>query len=240
MVPVNLLVIVAFQALVLGLAMLAARTRAARAQVSWVVAIATGAGVGILMDVVLSAHGIFAYLPDGPLSTPRVSRDLSLVLLAFNAVASYGLAAATAALISDCVVSVRPPLGPRWSVRLTTLPLVGVIAVTASPPSSIPMMFAWGLVLVGVGEVALSISGRAGPLLAIISRSDWRPALRFVTFAATIGVLYETCNFYFPFWVWLPNGVASPNVLKVLIPSLGYIALLHPLVTTYVLLDASR
>ena len=70
-------------------------------------------------------------------------------------------------------------------------------------------MFAWGLVLVGVGEVALSISGRAGPLLAIISRSDWRPALRFVTFAATIGVLYETCNFYFPFWVWLPNGVAT-------------------------------
>jgi hypothetical protein len=224
-VPVNLLAIVAFQAVILGLAMLAARKSAVRVQVSWTIAIATGAGVGFLMDAVLSAYGIFAYLPDGPLSSPRMSRDLSLFLLAFNAFASYGLAAATAALMSECVVSVRLPLDPRWSLRLSTLPLVGTVAVALSPPSSIPMMVAWGLVLVGVGEVALSIGGRVGPLLAILSQSDWRPALRFAVFAATIGVLYELCNFYYPFWVWLPNGTASPDVVRVLIPSLGYIAL---------------
>ena len=234
--PGNLIVIVACQAALLIAALVLFRIANQRVGISWLLAGGIGVGFGVFMDAVLGIHGIFAYLPNGPQAPFVRPKDLPLEVLIFNALASYGVAAATVATISARVVTAGTP-ATSWSSRLTIAPLFGSIAVTLCAPASVPMMVAWGAILIGGGELALYVSGRSGPFLSLLSGSGWKPVVTLWAFSFVIGSIYEVCNTLFPFWIWLPGADVDTFRLKVLISTLGYMALMHPMAVLYILLD---
>lgn len=233
--PENLVIIVFAQAALFVALILGLQHFGFIQGLDWPIAIGVGVGFGMLMDLVLGAYGIFGYHPAGHASQAVNPRDLPLHVLLFNAFASYGLASLSIATIAPhLVVSYRRTR--NWSVRLGLVTTCGLLAVMIVPDRSVAMMFAWGIVIVGAGELALYVGGKTGPVLAFVAAKNYWPLLRLVSFSATVGISYESTNLAFPFWEWLPGSPSSKTTLVALVALVGYVALFHPMAALYVIL----
>lgn len=235
--PTNLLLIVAVQAAAFAVAALSLRGTSAWQRLDWPVAIGVGVGFGILMDLVLGEHGVFAYLPNADRGAVVSPKELPVLVLLFNSVASYGLASLSVALIAPNLV-VSFTRTRDWSIRLATATTLSLFAVLTAPERGLAMLFAWGAVIVSAGELWLYLCGKTGPVLALLAGKDPMPILRLTLFSSVLGVCYELANFFFPFWVWLPGSDITPIRLSSLVALVGYIALFHPMAVLYVSVSA--
>ncbi|HUN91789.1 MAG TPA: hypothetical protein VMU33_07015 [Burkholderiaceae bacterium] len=242
--PRNLLAIVALQALTLAAArVVERRLPGARgsAAVAWPLAACIGALFGAMMDLVLGAAGVFAYLPAGAGTVPVEPRRLPVAVLALNAVASYGLAAVTVAPLATAIVG-RGRLAPAWTWWLAAGALVGAVGASALPRAGVPLLFAWGVLIVSGAELALARRDRIGPVAALAARRDPRPLAVLVACSAAVGACYEAANVAFPFWAWLPGSTwfAGSDSRRILLAALvamfGYVVLFHPIVSLMCLL----
>lgn len=97
------------------------------------------------------------------------------------------------------------------------------------------MMFAWGVVIIGCGELIMLLCGIAGPVIALLTGSAMQLATLW-GFSIGIGFIYELANLFFPFWVWLPGSEQSSPGARALVVILGYVALSHPIIVFWALL----
>jgi hypothetical protein len=238
-VPINLVAIVIAQVITLAIIMRLFGRRSRLTLSEWQLAIGVGVGVGLLMDTILGMYGVFAYLPQGANAGHVSPRDLPLQVMLFNVLASYGIASATVSSLSDRFLSRYPP-SRRWIAVCGAVTLCGELGILMLPLGSIWVLFAWGVIIVSVGEVVLYTDGKAGPFLSLLAARDWRPFGRFWLFCASVGAIYELVNSLLPFWVWLPESQVSSEVVKPLIVVVGYLALFHPLLVLFVLLSTER
>lgn len=234
--PTNLIIIVLAQAIILLIMLMFLKRTRQSSTINWPVAIGIGAGFGVLMDLVLGAYGIFAYLLPGWTKVPIDPRKLPVQVLIFNAIASYGLASASIAAIAPSIV-VASRRNRGWSISTGLITVGGLLGVLLIQTASVGMMFAWGLVIIGTGELALHIAGKAGPFLAVLAKHDWHPLVRLWLCSSFLGATYEIINIMFPFWVWLPGSSINQTLLVGIIVSIGYVALLHPMAVLYILLN---
>ncbi|MBA3494022.1 MAG: hypothetical protein H0T87_07890, partial [Gammaproteobacteria bacterium] len=190
--------------------------------------VAVAVAFGILMDVVLGAYGIFGYTLDGRPETSIEPRQLPLAVLLFNAIASYGLTVATVATVAGMF---SLPVAPsRLWKRITAVVLsLGLFGVATSHRASITMMFSWGIVIISGGELLLASGKQTGPFLALFAHVNFAPVLRMWAFSFVVGLFYETANWLFTFWIWLPGSNYATSIIRVLITVAGYVAIIHPI-----------
>ncbi|MCW9060057.1 MAG: hypothetical protein OQL11_14410 [Gammaproteobacteria bacterium] len=235
-IPANLLIIVVVQALVLITLLVLSGRFSIEHKIDWKIALGVGVGYGMLMDALLGGVGVFAYLFGEPSSGYTSPNELPIFLLVFNAVASYGLAALSVAVIAPGIIR---PLKIHANLPL----LVGVVLIFSlclaiiTPAHSLWLMFAWGAVVISFSELLLCHGGKGGPILAFITDRDYRPLLVLIGFSVVVGSIYEIVNIVFPFWVWLPGSSVSLWILTLLVVLLGYFVLFYPMATLYVLIS---
>jgi hypothetical protein len=234
-VPVNLIVIVIVQAITLALVIRLFGRRSRLTLSDWLLAFAIGLSFGILMDAILGTYGIFDYLPHGTSSVPVPPRDLSVPVLLFNALASYGTASATVAAVWPRFLGGRG-VSRRWLIVCGAIAFVGELGILLLPAGSVELLFAWGATITALGELVLVVNGKCGPLLALFAARDWRPFGRFWLFSVLVGAVYELVNGLARFWVWLPQSQLNETLLRLLIAVVGYLALFHPILVLFVLL----
>jgi len=236
----NLLLIVIVQSIVLAVVLIWRRRRSGDATLNWIAAIAVGAVFGLAMDLSLGAQDVFAYHPLAGQPLAVQPRRLPMLLLIFNAIASYGIASVTAAAVAPRLVTLSRP-GTGWALVLALAAIAGIGGVLLLPNGSLAILFAWGVVLIASGELALWGRAKSGPFLSLAAVRDWHPLSRLVRLSLLVGLSYELANAAFPFWVWLPGSSLGPIGLAALIALIGYVALLHPLTVLYLLVtDAHR
>lgn len=234
-IPTNLLVIVTIQAFVFLCLLLTVKLFGISGPIQWRVSFGVGIGFGVLMDSILGGDGIFAYLPSGPASAHLYPSELSFVLLVFNAIASYGIAALSIATIAPSLFENRYFIG-KGSLWLGSLIVCGLFLVVLVPSHSLALMFAWGAVIIGFSELFLYLGKKTGPVLALFNEHNYRPFLKLFIFSSLVGSIYESANMAFPFWVWLPESSVNPNALTALVIFAGYFVLFHPMAALYTLL----
>lgn len=231
--PANFTVIAFCQAIIWGIVRILPHTSRLRGW-QWARVAVIGTLFGAVLDPLLGAAGLFGYLPQGP-GTPAVeAAQLPVYFLFFNAFISYGLVLATTALVSDFFIDNKNEQASLvWNIASGFIACFGIAGIILSPTGSLPMMFSCGLVIVTAGELLLGLYGRNGPLVLLCSGTDYRPFLKLWVFSILIGAGYEIANLFFPFWKWLP-GTAIPEMwLQLLIITVGYFALIHPLATLW-------
>lgn len=236
--PTNLLLILGIQAVTCGVVHVIARNSRVGTLHHWLSATWFGFTLGILMDIILGDHGIFAYLPAGE-QTPVRPIELPVATLCFNAVASYGIAVATISVLAEHVTAVKEH--PRFVMRATALvTTVGVAAIIVVSTGTLGMMFAWAVVIISCGELFLLTHRLTGPFVALVAGNSMAPLAKLWAFSAAIGIVYELGNWFFPFWVWLPNSYRSPLANSALVAILGYVVLIHPIVVFWALIHRRR
>lgn len=225
--PANLIAIACCQAAIWGIVRLL--PNAARIdRLQWLKVAGLGTFFGILMDLLLGAAGLFAYLPEGSQTMPVEPKNLPLFLLIFNAFISYGLAVATTALVVKSFI--KNSKTPKfWRYATALLMGIGIVGIIFSPPASLAMMISCGIAIVAGGELLLAIDNRGGPLILLFSRQTYLPFLKLWAFSILVGTGYEIANLFFPFWVWLPGSNISGISIRILVIFLGYFALFHPI-----------
>ncbi|HUK36330.1 MAG TPA: hypothetical protein VLV86_20580 [Vicinamibacterales bacterium] len=234
MIPPNLLFIVVVQAAACLAVHVIVNTSTARSPGYWLASLGCGVALGLVMDKVLGAYRLFAYLPEGMAGPPVEPGMLALTTLVFNGAFSYGIAIATAGVLMDGERRVGVAL--RWIVVPGAVVALGIAGILLLPSGTFRMMFAWGAVVLGVGEMILQISGGGGPFVAFLSGTTGQPLARLWIFSIAIGAVYETANWIAPFWVWLPDAGHSRPWTSVTVVVLGYVVLFHPIMVFWTLI----
>ena len=235
-IPANLLLIVLAQTAFLGAIALAFRQHLP----SWPMYIVRSLGIGVvlgaMMDLTLGSHGVFSYLPYGPSAAAVEPKALEGQVLLFNAIGSYGVAAMTIVLLAKFVVAQQPPDYRiyRWLLAPVT---VGLTAVLFLSDSTIAIMFAWGILIVCLGEFLAARTGLTGPVLALLANNWPLPLARLWGFSMVLGIAYEIANWVWPFWVWIPNRQLPTIVIESLVVGFGYFVLCHPIVVAWSILN---
>lgn len=236
--PVNLVYIVLFQAFIWGLVRILPNSNPLdRSQ--WAIVASIGLFLGIVIDLVLGAFGVFAYLSEGPFAPPVAPHNLEIYLLVVNAFFSYGIAAATLALTAN-LITIDYKRSILWLILMTAAILAGTIGIIFSPESSIPMLISWGIVIVSAGEFLLMLNDRAGPLVAMAGLRSYTPFIKLWIFSIVIGASYELVNIIFPFWIWLPDSEISQSILRTVMIFFGYFALFHAITVLWVLFNSNK
>lgn len=235
-IPINLLIIVTAQAVIWILAYRFFGQIELGIRRYLVRSVGIGVVLGILMDITLGSKGIFAYYPLGPDQGSVNPNLLPPQTMLINAIASYGIAVATIVLLSKQVIKAASI--KYESYRLILIPLVlAAIGILFSPESSLMMMFAWGLLILSLGEFLAALLGLSGPLANAIFRGDWKPFGTLWGLSVSLGFLYETINALTPFWIWLPKHNLPLLFVRSLVVTLGYIVLCHPILVVWSILQ---
>lgn len=231
--PINLIYILLFQAFIWGLIRILPNSNPLD-RFQWMMVAITGLLLGLVMDLVLGAFGVFVYLPDGPFASTVEPHNLEIYLLIVNALFSYGIATATLALVAD-LITVDYKLSILWLVLMGIVIFTGIMGIIFSPESSIAMLISLGVVIVSAGEFLLMLNDRAGPLVAMLFLKSSIPFFKLWIFSIVVGASYELANLVFPFWIWLPDSGLSQTLLRTIMIFLGYFALFHAITTFWII-----
>ncbi len=207
--------IIAIQFLVFALFAAARRIDVVLAAKLLVVSAVLGVPIGFLFDVLVGhGAGIFRY---------HIGQ--AWWFIAVNGFFSYGLALATAALIPELVTSFS-------NRRLRFIALVGtfsgsaiLLAVALFFPNIAFRAFVIGGAILLAGEAGLALQHRQGPVAAAVTGA-LKPALSLWVFAISIGLIYESANYFFPVWRWSIANVPQ-LITEAVIVLLGYFVLFH-------------
>lgn len=182
-----------------------------------------GLPVGFLFDIFIGNNqSIFSYT-----GMPNTH-----VFWAANGFLSYGFAIATAGLFP---VSLTQHHSKRLRVFGFFTFILTVLLMILLPALSLPLlitMFSWGGLLIICFEGLAAMAGRIAPGMALAMR-QFRPFFILWKNSIVIGIIYEGLNWIFPLWHWqLVNGINDWNI-EILIISMGYGILFHPMLILF-------
>ena len=188
-----------------------------------------GVTLGVPFDVLLGNFHLYTYIPSVDRELVQHT-GLTISQLIINGLLSFGIAVATVKLFAITPINV-----PQKSYSFL-LVVYGILLITSLPlikllqNGTIPLMFASGVFIVSLGELLLLFNKIQGPISELLISKKITPSFYMAAQCAFIGAVCELINFFFPFWVWLPNTHHNRFLVELLIVTLGYLALLHPMI----------
>lgn len=192
--------------------------------------IIAGGLFGIFFDMLCGAVGVHSYLLPGETTPTLCACGLAFLPLLINGILSYGIAMWTSYYIT------KPALHTAYKQITLLVPLYllvicfSVLTVVNGETGTLVILFACGFAIVAMGELLMLAQQKAGPLsTALITRQAKELACTWVL-AIGIAIVYETTNYFFPFWVWFPSQADVGVGTEVTIIIFAYAGLFHPMV----------
>lgn len=159
----------------------------------------------------------------------RYHLGMSPIFLISNGLLSYGAAAATALLIPFYPTPIS-----RISSRIIALSgaAVGSLLLTTffvanAPP--LAKVFLVGGAVIFFGETIYALLGRRGPLSGALAPGGALTLAVVLVASIAVGLLYETINIIWPVWDWEFAEYLPSWQVEILVITLGYFVLIHPL-----------
>ena len=98
-------------------------------------------------------------------------------------------------------------------------------------------LFAAGICIILLGEVAMVMLSYEGPIISFLLRKEYSAFLKIWLVSIVVGVICEGANYFFPFWEWLPGEGYSWMLLETLIILFGYLVVIHPMIIFWQTID---
>lgn len=197
-----------------------------------VILLSASAGLvgGFLFDIIFGTLGVFTYHGTGQ-DTLVSGTGLSYKELLYNDILSYGLAVATARYIIPDIVLTKKIIAKKNALLI----LLGIFSTALTLSFiinfGIVALFVYGVAVISLGELVLALNNQSGLFLSLYMTHKHAHLIRLWSDIVVIAFLYELANYFYPFWVWLPELDYSYEVKEILIIVFGYAMLFHLMIT---------
>lgn len=194
---------------------------------------------GFAFDSIFGLLGLYTYTVNNSSSIIN-GTGLTLGQLMLNDIFSFGLAASTVYCLLPKKVKIKRFIYKKISMIIFSVIFILSCAGLYFVPKSIISLFLGGLAVISFGEGFAIMCNESGPFVSLMRT---RKFLSFVTFwinCISVGLLYEFVNWFFPFWVWLPNMEYSHITVESLVILFGYFVVLHPMVIFWQIMQKMR
>ena len=194
-----------------------------------------GIAFGFLFDTILGKLGVYSYI-SLTLQEHIFVTNLSLLQLIINGLFSFGLTIATAYYITPKSNTVSTTIKNRVSILFILAALPLLYGISFLSPGLLILFLAGTLILL-IGELCMLMQSKMGPLLTLFIKREFKVFLRIWFLIIVVGLVCESINFLFPFWVWLPGLGYDQILLESLIIIFGYVPLIHPMMVFWQTVD---
>ncbi len=195
-----------------------------------------GIVLGASFDIILSKLQLYTYAT--PLQTTSfLQTGLTVIQLIVNGLLSFGLAFATAKVLQGTTHKVTHTQRTILVTVYAIILLISFMLTKIAHTGTITLMFVCGTFILVLGELLLVFNNKTGPLSNLLITKNFNSSFLLVAQCAVIGILYEATNVLFPFWEWLPHNSYNRLYIEILIATLGYIPLLHPMIVFWQLCE---
>lgn len=199
-----------------------------------------GIVIGLPFDLISSNLGLYTYLSDTR-EGAQYAWNLTPFELIINGFLSFGLAVSTAKFVWKDIPLLLDR--KRWGnlvVFFSTIVITSLIFCLTLPRNNLPLMFACGFLIVSIGELLLLFFKKHGPIAELLITWDISKVLKSWIMIMTLALFYEITNLFFPFWVWLPGNSYTMFFMTILMVSVGYVGVIHPMIVFWKLYDSKK